>query len=558
MEDKARSLRCRAARVAEVLERSQWGDAMDVQLKTELELIAAARALGAEDVSGLSTPEKLLLKSCPPLGKKESLQLRKLIRDGADPLGAAFCSIRSSEVRRESGATYTPASIVEAMLAWSADQPRPDRVVDPGVGTARFLMAAGLRFRRAQLLGLEIDPLAALMARANIAAVGLSSRSRIELIDYRCNTPRFDGRTLYIGNPPYVRHHQIGTEWKQWLVEAAGGLGMKASQLAGLHVHFYLATALRALQGDHGAFITAAEWLDVNYGQLVRDLFLGPLGGQGIVVVEPTASPFPDAATTAAIVTFRVGSKPKSVKLRRVKRMRDLVDLSGGKAVRRERLEAETRWSRLTHVGRPCPAGFVELGELCRVHRGAVTGANAVFIANAASENMPERFKFRTITRAKELIAAGRLLTDASALRHVVDLPDDLDGLSDQERDLVDEFLERAKAQGAHEGYVAKNRRAWWSVGLRAPAPILATYMARRAPSFVRNVAQARHINIAHGLYPRELLAENQMTALVEYLSTGISVLDGRTYAGGLTKFEPGEMERLFVPAPDLLNAEAR
>jgi hypothetical protein len=145
------------------------------------------------------------------------------------------------------------------------------------------------------------------------------------------------------------------------------------------------------------------------------------------------------------------------------------------------------------------------------------------------------------------------VLTDATSLRCVVDLPDELDELAFDEREGVERFLIAARARGAHEGYVARNRRAWWSVGMRAAAPILATYMARRAPSFVRNLAGARHINIAHGLYPREPLAEAQMLGLVNFLSTGISVLDGRTYSGGLTKFEPGEMERLFVPAPNLL-----
>lgn len=526
---------------------------MEVQLIHESELIAAAIALGAGDVAGLSPQERALLKNCKPLSKAGALALRRQIRDGADPLGSAFCRIRNADQRRESGATYTPPGIVEAMLAWSAEQPAPDRVVDPGVGTARFLSAAGRQFRKAQLVGLEIDPLAALMARANLATLGLAERSRIDLTDYREKAPAFKGRTLYIGNPPYVRHHQIESQWKQWLVDSSAKLNLKASQLAGLHVYFYLATVMRASPGDYGAFITAAEWLDVNYGQLVRDLFLGPLGGQGIVVVEPTAAPFPDAATTAAITTFRIGARPKSVKLRRVKRMKDLIDLSGGRPVKRERLELENRWSRLTHVGRPCPEGFVELGELCRVHRGTVTGANAVFIANASAVEIPDRYKLPTITKARELIAAGRVLADASALRCVVDLPDDLDGLTGVEKVAVEKFLEQARALGAHQGYVARNRRAWWSVGLRAPAPILATYMARSAPTFVRNVAQARHINIAHGLYPRETLSDEQMLRLVDYLSTGISVLDGRTYAGGLTKFEPGEMERLFVPSPTML-----
>lgn len=526
-------------------------------LSTESALVAAAMALGAMDVAGLAPAEIALTRAVSfPISKKFVQALREQIRAGGDPLGDAFSALRSPEVRRESGATYTPPGIVQAMIAWADEQRAPDRVVDPGVGSARFLSAAGSTFKRAQLVGLEVDPLAALMARANLAAGGFAKRARIELIDYRTASPPFNGRTLFIGNPPYVRHHLIDAGWKRWLVDAASGYNLKASQLAGLHVYFFLATVLRAAPGDRGAFITAAEWMDVNYGKLVRELFLGPLGGQSVIVVEPKAAPFPDAASTAAITTFEVGSKASSVRLRRVKRMKDLVDLSGGRLVRRERLEAESRWSRLTHIGRPSPEGFVELGELCRVHRGTVTGANAVFIATANDGDIPDRFKRRSITKARELIAAGRVLDDASNLRCVVDLPDEFDELESYERAGVERFLADARARGAHEGYVARNRRAWWSVGMRAPAPILATYMARRAPSFVRNVAEARHINVAHGLYPRDPLSDFQMLRLVDYLSTGISVLDGRTYAGGLTKFEPGEMERLLVPSPSLL-AEA-
>lgn len=78
--------------------------------------------------------------------------------------------------------------------------------------------------------------------------------------------------------------------------------------------------------------------------------------------------------------------------------------------------------------------------------------------------------------------------------------------------------------------------------------------MARRPPAFVRNEAAARHINVAHGLYPREQLSERVLSNLVEYLSTAVLVTEGRTYAGGLTKFEPREMERLLVPRPELLS----
>ena len=84
--------------------------------------------------------------------------------------------------------------------------------------------------------------------------------------------------TLFLGNPPYVRHHGITPRWKAWLSREARRLALPSSQLAGLHVHFFLATALHARAGDHGAFVTAAEWLDIGYGELVRRLLLGPLG----------------------------------------------------------------------------------------------------------------------------------------------------------------------------------------------------------------------------------------------------------------------------------------
>jgi hypothetical protein len=69
----------------------------------------------------------------------------------------------------------------------------------------------------------------------------------------------------------------------------------------------------------------------------------------------------------------------------------------------------------------------------------------------------------------------------------------------------------------------------------------------------VRNLCDARHLNIAHGLYPREPLAAPTITGLLAYLRKNVSTSAGRTYAGGLTKFEPGEVERLQIPAPAML-----
>ncbi|MCC7539465.1 MAG: class I SAM-dependent methyltransferase [Deltaproteobacteria bacterium] len=533
--------------------------------RTAADLAGIALAFGARDVAGWSDAEERLARTASRPDPAVVRRLRAELLDGGDPLGERFCALRSAELRRPLGATYTPAPIVRAMLAWARRQrPLPSRIVDPGAGSGRYLLAAAATFPDAELVGVEIDPLAAMLARGDLAAIGAGARTTVHLADFRaCTLPRTTGPTLFVGNPPYVRHHRLDERWKRWLVDRASSLGCRASQLAGLHVHFFVATAIHARPGDRGAYVTAAEWLDVNYGRLVRDLLMGVLGATGIHVLEPAAQPFADAATTAAITCFEVGRRPPSLRVRRVETLDDLGALDGGRSIRRDRLEAAPRWSPLLATrrgpdgprsgGRP-PVGYVELGDLCRVHRGAVTGANAIWIVDGATD-VPESFLHPTVTKARELFAAGAELLDASSLRRVIDLPIDLDTLDDDDRARVERFLRRAATMGAKAGYIARTRRAWWSVGLRAPAPILATYMARRPPAFVRNRAQARHINIAHGLYPRLPLSATALDRLADYLATRTSVADGRTYAGGLTKFEPREMERLLVPDPDLLVA---
>lgn len=534
----------------------------------EQELAVLAAGLGAGQVAGWSPAEQRLAEAAgagtaaPGGDAGEIRAIRAQILAGEDPLGEQFCRIRPPAQRRPAGQVFTPGPVVDAMVGWAARTLAPARVVDPGTGSARFLIAAGRRWPGAILAGVETDPLVAMIGRAALAVAGMAGRASITLGDYRTvRLPPAAGPTLFIGNPPYVRHHQIHPRWKRWLRSAAASQGLAASGLSGLHVHFFLATALRAAPGDAGVLVTAAEWLDVNYGALVRSLLLGPLGGQAVHLLDPAVPAFADAAATSAITCFLPGRRPASLRLRRAAHLSGLGELRGGRAVPAAVLRAAPRWTPLlagpAAAGRARPAGLVELGELCRVHRGQVTGANKVWVTAGNPGGLPGRFLFPAVTRASELFGAQGTLATTSSLRRVIDLPADLGELSPAEHALVTGFLAWAEAAGAAGSYVASHRKPWWRVRLREPAPILATYMARRPPAFVRNLAGARHVNIAHGLYPREQLPPAALDGLAAFLRRSVAPGQGRTYAGGLTKFEPGEMERLPVPAPDLLPAYA-
>ena len=438
------------------------------------------------------------------------------------------------------------------MVEWVLDQ-SPSRVVDAGCGSGRFTVAVARR-AGAQLVALDTDPLSTLATRAALAAIGM--RGAIVICgDYmRVVLPSQDGKTAFVGNPPYVRHHSLSTGAKAWAQLAAGSVGVSISGLAGLHAYFFLATALHGRTGDVGCFVTSSEWLDVNYGEVIRRLLLDGLGGRSIHVLAPELLPFGTIATTAAITCFEVGSRPPAIRLRMVDDAAKLSPLTGGRPIRRERLTAARRWMPLLRSAPKIPDGYVELGEFCRVHRGAVTGANATWVVSPDEDGpIPKRYLFPSVTKARELINAGNRLETTTALRRVINLPSDLDELDQSESPAIRRFLKGVKASGVADGYVARNRKAWWSVGLRAPAPILATYMARRAPAFVRNVAEARNINIAHGLYPLVPMSDNALDRLAAALRESASIGLGRTYAGGLVKFEPREMERIPVPSLDQL-----
>lgn len=526
-----------------------------MKLFSERDLVSLALGLLGDEM--LSARERALSCGVRPCREQKFLdRIRTDILAGGDPLGEAFSRIRPADARRSDGATYTPAAIISSMLAWSIQEGTPARIVDPGAGSGRFLLACARAFPDAALVGIELDPIVALLLRANISVIGATHRTTILVGDYRqVGLPRIAGPTLFIGNPPYVRHHGINEDWKKWFAASAANFQVKASKLAGLHIHFFVRTLQLAQPGDYGTFITSAEWLDVNYGVTLRQLLADGLGGVALHVIDPAVRPFADATTTGAITCFRVGHRPDTFRVRAVESLEDLKGLTNGTPVSWALVEQQPRWSMIVRPGAPTPRGYIELGEICRVHRGQVTGSNDVWIAGTESPRLPKSVLVPTITKAKDLLAAGDILANADLLRKVIDLPADLDSLPDEDMQAVKRFLAWAKRQGAHQSYIAQHRKAWWSVGLKEPAPIVCTYMARRPPAFVRNLCGARHINVAHGLYPRENFDGQTLDALAAWLRDNVSTANGRTYAGGLTKFEPREVERIYVPRPENLPA---
>jgi len=444
------------------------------------------------------------------------------------------------------------------MLDWANAQSGEGyaRIVDPGAGSGRYVLRALQRFPGTLGVAVEKNEEVAALLSASARLLGLDSRLTVHVGDYReVELPPIDGRTLFIGNPPYVRHHDISGEWKRWYSLTLARLGCKGSQLAGLHLHFFVRTLELARAGDVGCFVTAAEWLDAGYGSPLRELLAGVMGGAFVDVVSSSVGVFEDAMVSAAITGFCPQTPRRELSFKELQSLdAESVQLPTMN-VAATAAYAERKWTRFLRAApeRVVDDGLIELGELFRVHRGQVTGCNRVWVAGAEALDVPERFKLPCITDAKDIIRAGAELNDSSGLKRVLDLPRSLDELTDGEREAVEQFLAWATQEGAESSYIAQHRKPWWKVNLKAPAPIIMTYMGRRPPAFALNAAGAHLINIAHGLYPREPLPLEYLSRLVGWLNANVQRTAGRVYAGGLTKFEPSEVMRLRIPAPPQL-----
>ena len=518
---------------------------------SELELARVAIDLGAEGTGGALAAAEIELiveaKKLPAAAPELVEAARARILAGDDPLGDVFCILRTPRDRRDQGQFWTPPAILEPMVAW-AMKANPTRFVDPGCGSGRYSVAAVRADADLHVVAVDLDPLATLLTRAALAVVGAKS-ARVICDSYlTADIGDHDGVTAWVGNPPYVRHHDLPAEVKVWAGKAAKDLGHSISGLAGLHALFFLATVVHGKAGDVGSFVTSAEWIDVGYGSIVRNLFVNGMGGRALDLVDPKAVPFHDAMTTALITCFELGHEPTDVAVHLVDTPAELANLEGGATVAASVLAARKRWSPFFKEARAVYAGRV-LGDIARVHRGFATGANKFFLMTkdeAATRGLSAWVR-PAITSAAEILNSGGVIRDTPERKVLLDLPADFDRAAHPD---VDAYLATGEAAGVDQTYICSHRKPWYRVAPKAPAAIVASYMARQAPMFALNPDGLLLLNIGHGLYPKTKMSKTAIKALAKSLSGARAGFAGagRTYHGGLEKFEPREMEALPVP----------
>jgi len=489
-------------------------------------------------------------------------------------------SSKSQGERNKLGQFATPTALAMQMLECASRlHPAGIRVrfLDPAIGTGSFYSALLRVFPTQQIesaVGFETD------SECADTALSLWGKSRLKLRveDFTTATPpvfEWTKPNLLICNPPYVRHHHLRGEEKlrmHRLAEQAAGI--KLSGLAGLYCYFLCLSQTWMAKGGLAGWLIPSEFMDVNYGQHVKDYLLSRVTLLRIHRFDPNDVQFSDALVSSAVVWIRNELPPVD----------HAVEFTYGgslltpqvtKTVSAKALRLETKWTRFPHRSEATAseAEQVVLSDLFKIQRGLATGDNRFFILNreqATAHQIPEKFLTPILPSPRYLEvdevpadSKGNPVLERKLFLLDCDLPE---SEVKAKHPTLWKYLQHGIGRGVLDGYLCTHRTPWYVQEKRLPSPLLSTYMGRhdtgsgRPFRFILNHSNATAPNVYLMLYPKPFLqmAIKEKPKLLRavwnalnQISTHTLTGEGRVYGGGLHKLEPRELGN--VPAEDVL-----
>ena len=177
----------------------------------------------------------------------------------------------------------------------------PVRFLEPALGSGSFFSALAQQVKPSRIesaVGVELDHRLASLARDLWEEVGLKVVEGDFTIEYR----NIQKANLLITNPPYVRHHHLGSESKSRLKsKALDASGLSVNGLSGLYVYFMALSHACMADGGIAAWLIPSEFMDVNYGGVLRQYLTHRVQLIRVHRFDPDDVQFDDALVSSAV-----------------------------------------------------------------------------------------------------------------------------------------------------------------------------------------------------------------------------------------------------------------
>jgi adenine-specific DNA-methyltransferase len=486
----------------------------------------------------------------------------------------SYVSNTNLDARKKFAQFFTPFEIAKFMAKWVIGGDRKiETILDPAVGLGVFPRAiASVSSANLKVKGYDIDPSILSFARPNLA--DLPDNLDVSLIckDYMFNdwNNRYDG---IICNPPYFKFQDFDSK-DEALQEFQYRLGMNLSGFTNIYALFLLKSITQLKPDGRCAYIIPSEFLNSDYGKLVKDYLIKLKSLRYVVVFDFESQVFDDALTTSSIFLFSNDRSINGVEFITISSGDELSKIAEqlsfypnvsipGKFIDYEHLDASIKWRNYYQASYSGTfTNLVEFKKYAKVSRGIATGANDYFLFSqekADKFKIPNKYLEPLVCKANQVI--GHFFTN-----------NDFDKLVKSNRDAflfnaldlncreVRDYIKLGEAMDVHKKHLTSHRNPWYAVENRLPAPIWVSVFSRGGLKFIRNESGIRNLTTFHCVYPN-MQTMDKIDLLFAYLLTPTSKKifsdNRREYGGGLEKFEPNDLNFSKVIDLDSIDANS-
>ncbi len=478
----------------------------------------------------------------------------------------------SIEHRKKFAQFFTPFPIADLMAKWILGNPNLKNILEPAFGLGIFSRALLSHKENINIKGFEVDETIFENATTHFDDVENVS---LHLQDYMYK----DWKNTYDGiicNPPYFKFHDYDN--KNILKEIETKLKCKLNGFTNLYTLFLLKSIHQLSPNGRCAYIIPSEFLNSDYGKLVKTYLLKSKVLRHIIVVNFEENVFDDALTTASIIFCANDNATDRVQFSNIQSLQDLgkiekiisnyPNFSDTKQTYHfSELNPEIKWKAYYQKQNGIKfKNLVPFSTYAKVVRGIATGSNAYFTFNQSKAkrfSIDEKFLLPCICKATDAKKSFFTTTDFEEL-----VTEDkniflLNATNSTNKTIV-EYLQKGVAEEIDKKFLTASRTPWYSLENRPPAPIWVSVFNRTGLRFIRNEANISNLTSFHCIYPKQtnLFSAIDIDLLFAYLLTDtarqIFEDNSREYGNGLQKFEPNDINKGLMLDLGFLNEDTK
>ena len=462
----------------------------------------------------------------------------------------------SLEHRKKYAQFFTPFVVAEFMTNWILGNKQLQTILDPAFGLGIFARAIRQKNADCFIKGFEIDE--TILHEAN-AIFEHEKNTSVLLKDYMFNDwgNHYDG---IICNPPYFKFHDYDN--KSVLKEIEENLGLKLNGFTNLYTLFLLKSAYQLNKNGRSAYIIPSEFLNSDYGKLVKSYLIENRLLRYIIVFDFEENVFDDALTTASILLFANDNKKSEVEFINIKSPDELQSLqikiqSYPKGIAKKtfsfsELNPEIKWrSYYQKQNATRFKNLIPFSTYGKVVRGIATGANEYFTFNqskAKEYNIDEKNLLPCITKSVDV--SGSFFTK----KNFEELKQQNKNIflfnAIEQTEASSKYILKGEAEKINKRFLTASRNPWYALEKRPPSPIWVSVFNRNGLRFISNEANISNLTTFHCIY-LNLFSQPKADLLFAYLLTDISKEifndNRREYGNGLHKFEPNDINKALM-----------